>query len=511
MLVSEILHSLPGSLEWMVLFNLSTIRSSIVDTSVKRMFFLPESTELNLYSHVVLTSMGPLLATQGASMFINPHWNLGFAAEKTTWSLFRRFHDRLDLFTVDEADCLGVGERPPYPPVVLHVIINSGYGEASAVFQQHPSLSHYELLRAVGVEFLGGSQRGPYYLAHYRNYLPAHILAGELADFTRAGHCTLFFLRHGSIDGELERGLINACKDKISWARERAFTAVEQLAKEACQGSMALTCQPPPPAKPFAFGDVVPLGFMLKALNLKISADPIPVGLSIHKRLRDFLERTRQGHLWSYHTGGLVTSTDSTLVLQAFNDPPGVEALEIFGDGRGGYYPQLFSDKKEPAKMVADYSNYHWCQPDYATTCLVSGLRRAAGLEMKTSEDYLASGFENRSGLYFANPYMVDWALASALAGDASADTLKEKLVDEIVASMNEDYSFGLFDVPLSSAFAILSLAALGFRGRLLRAVQLRLLDFIEPEGTFPSATPFYSTLAIQQEGFLSSTRITTH
>lgn len=505
MLVSEILHSLPESLEWMVLFNLSAIRPSVVDTTVKRMFFLPENTELDLYSHVVLTSMGTLLATREAPAFINPYWNMSFPADKTTASLHQRFRDKLDLFTVDEADCLGIGERPPYPPVLLYVKINSRYGEATAVFHEKPSLRHYELLRSAGVEFLGSDQRGPYYLAHYRNYLPAHIFAGELAYFTRTGHCTLFFLRHGSIDKELERGLIKASEDKVSWAREQAYKAVLQLANKAYQKGLSLICQPPPPTNPSAFGDIVPLGFMLKALNLKTSANSTSSELGICKTLRDFLQRTRQGLLWSYHMGGLVTSTDSALVLQAFDDPIGVEALEVFGDGRGGYYPQLWSHKKESAKMVADYSNHHWCQPDYATTCLVRGLRQAAGLEMKTSGDYLASGFENRSGLYFANPYIVDWALASALAGDESAHALKEKLVVEILASMNDDYSFGLFDVPISSAFAILSLAALGFRGRLLRVAQLRLLDFMEPEGTFPSSTPFYSTLAIQQE------RVPTH
>ena len=70
--------------------------------------------------------------------------------------------------------------------------------------------------------------------------------------------------------------------------------------------------------------------------------------------------------------------------------------------------------------MVVTPRNRHWCQPEYGTTCLVTALRAEAGLECKTSVGYLAEGFENRGGLYFANPYMVDWALAWALQGVAS-------------------------------------------------------------------------------------------
>lgn len=500
MLVSEILHSLPESLEWMVLFNLSTIRPLATDATVRRMFFLQENIELALYSHVVLTSAGPFLATREASTLINPKRNTIYSIDETEVSLFQRFSDKLDLFSVDEADCLGIGEMPPFPSVLLHIQVNSGYGEATVVFHEKPSQLHYELLKTVGVEFLGGDQEGPYYIARFRNCLPTHIRAGELAHFARTDHCNLFFLRHGSVDEELERGLIKASADRVTWAREQGRKAVSQLVNEVCHRELALTCQPPPPAIPFAFGDIVPLGFMLKALNPDTSIASIFSEVEIHKKLLKILRSKRQGLLWSYHTGCLVTSTNSVLVLQAFYDPAGVEALEIFADGLGGYYPQLWSQNKEPGKMRVAYGNQHWCQPDYATTCLVRGLRQEAGLQMKTSMEYLVSGFESRSGLYFANPYMVDWALASALTGDKSAYALKEKLAAEILASMNDDYSFGLFDVPISSAFAILSLAALGSRDRLLRMAQLRLLDFMEPEGIFPSGTPFYSTLAIKQE-----------
>jgi hypothetical protein len=60
---------------------------------------------------------------------------------------------------------------------------------------------------------------------------------------------------------------------------------------------------------------------------------------------------------------------------------------------------------------------------------------------------------------------------------------------------MNDDHSFGAYDLALSTSFAILALAALGCRGRLLRLAQLQLLNMMDQTaGTWPECTPFYST-----------------
>jgi hypothetical protein len=56
---SQIIRSLPESLDWMVLFDLSTLRRMTADETIRGMFFLPQSTALDLHSHVVLTSRGP--------------------------------------------------------------------------------------------------------------------------------------------------------------------------------------------------------------------------------------------------------------------------------------------------------------------------------------------------------------------------------------------------------------------------------------------------------------------
>lgn len=499
MLASEIIRSLPDSLDWMVLFDLSTLRRLVADEVVRGMFYLPESTDLDPHSHVVLTSQGTLTAAREGSRLTDPIGEAVFSEGEAEASLYGRFSDRFGLFSVDDADCLAIGETPPFPPVLLHLRAEAGYGEARAVFAGEPSGQNYELLKAIGVEYLGGSREGSHYVARFRNHLPTHIHAGILARFSRTNHCNLFFLRHGSIDEQLEKGLVEASTSRVSWAAEQAREAVVRLASEATDKELALTCQPPPPAKPFASGDVVPLGFLLKALNYHTSAASIFSNVGIRKRLMSLLQHRRQELLWPQGVGGSVSSTATALVLQGFHDPEGIEALEGFADGQGGYYPRLRADERALGKAVAGDNGYRR-QPDFATTCLVRALRSDAELDTQTSVEYLASRFQSRSGLYFANPYMVDWALASALKKDESAQEPRDLLATEILASMNDDYSFGFFDVPTSSAFAILSLAALGHRDRTLRIAQLRLLDFMQPDGAFPSGTPFYSARAVKQQ-----------
>jgi hypothetical protein len=289
--------------------------------------------------------------------------------------------------------------------------------------------------------------------------------------------------------------LSSSAEQRLAGARRRGREALASLADEASRTPLALICQPPPPAKPFPYGDVVPLGFLLRAVNARTSPTS-----PLRRVLEDLLRDKRQGLLWAYHTDTLVTCIDSALVLQGFGDPSGIEALEVFSDGRGGYFPQLCSEEPERGKMTMTAHNRHWCQPDYGTTCLASALRAEAGLERKTGVQYLAEDYESRSGLYFANPYMVDWALAWALQSVASATPLRERLATDILAGVNEDGSFGLYDVPLSTALAILALTSLGVGGEAVRRARSRLADLMMSDGSWPSSTPFYSAVKVPRE-----------
>jgi len=284
-------------------------------------------------------------------------------------------------------------------------------------------------------------------------------------------------------------------EQRLARARRLGKEALASLAGEASRTPLALICQPPPPARPFPYGDLVPLGFLLRATNADASTST-----PARRGLGDLLRDKRQGLLWAYHTDTLVTCIDSALVLQGFRDPAGVEALEVFADGHGGYYPQLCSERPGRDEMIITPYNRHWCQPEYGTTCLASALRAEAGLERKTGVSYLAERYESRGGLYFANPYMADWALAWALQDAASATALRKRLATDILSSANEDGSFGLYDVPLSTALAVLALVSLGVEDEAVRPARLRLADLMLPDGTWPASVPFYSAVKLPRE-----------
>ena len=255
-----------------------------------------------------------------------------------------------------------------------------------------------------------------------------------------------------------------------------------------------LICRPPPPAEPFAYGDLVPLGFLLRAVDVGA-----PAASSVRRGLEDLLGSRRQGLLWPYHSGTLVTCIDSALVLQGFRDPAGVEALETFADGRGGYLPQLCSEEPERGKMVVTPRNRHWCQPEYGTTCLVTALRAEAGLECKTSVGYLAEGFENRGGLYFANPYMVDWALAWALQGVA-----RNRAPSAIGERDPREHERGRLVRPVRHT----DLHRPGDTGAGLARHRRRdrtpgalaAWDLMMPDGRWAASIPFYSAVTIPRE-----------
>jgi hypothetical protein len=487
----EILGLLPASLDWMVFFRLSAIRPWAQDNQMKAMFFLPEQIDLAPFSHVVLSSQGRYLVPRDRPNIFLVNDGQIQAASQAEFSLLHLYCRLLKTLPADEPDCLGLGQKPDLPPVILHITIRDGDGQARAIFHRKPSGADFELLKAVGVEYQGGHSTSSGFVASFRNRLPLHLHSGSLAGYSRTGNCNLFFLNHGEIDRNLAAGLIQASDSRTAWGRETGLVAAARLGSLARHACLAMTCQPPPPENHFEYGDLVPLGFLLKALN-QSSKDSLAEPTA---RVREILSAARQRELWSFHRGRLVTATDSALILQAFPDREGVEALERFSDGEGQYYPQLWSQTKQPDRMVISDCNAHWCQPDFATTCLVRSLRADVGLPRVTPLKYLEDHFETRSGLYFANPYLTDWALANAIRNDTDAAELKQRLMREILSGMNDDHSFGAYDRALSTSFAILALAALGCRGRLLRLAQLQLLNMMDQTaGTWPECTPFYST-----------------
>lgn len=514
MKVSDILAIFPAAIDWMVLFDLETVQQIAETNTILAMYHLPNSLDISPYSHVVLSNIGRFLASNEQAVLLDPVSGKVLPTASVEQSLLRRFSEQLNLFSVDEANCLGLGQVADYEPVLLHITVQDVFGQAQALFERPPTTLHYELLQAVGVKFLGGELRGSHYLARFQNRLPAHIHAGILSHFSRTAHCNLFFLQHGTIDRPLEIGLLQASQGRLLWGQKRTLTTLEALAQKICQQIMPMLCQPPSPARPFGYGDLVPMGFVLRGLKAgltflqshsglpSLSSEVLTLHTSIEK-LQTYLGEQRQNQLWAFHRGRLVTATDSALVLQGMEEADIVAALaplQSFAADEGGYYPQLWATEASPERMILDESCRHWCQPDYATTCLIYALRRRVGQSADDLCGYLRQGMNNRSGLFFANPYLVDWLLAQGLQHDPGAEDMRQQLRSEIVASMNTDYTFGRYDVLFSTALAIVTLVTLGDRTRTVLAAQLRLLDLIEQNEPWPIATPFYSSLRVDRE-----------
>lgn len=503
---ARILDQLPSDLAWLVLFRLSAIRAVVDDVTLRRMFFIPDPIPLDNFSHVILTSAGRYLSAgnDGGTLTHYGGEQSGQSLPRPELSVLDRYVRELERLDLDAADCIGVGRKPDRGAAFLQVILDGGEGDAVALFDRSPSRRHYDLLPAVGVEFLSETTTGDLTEIRFRNRLPTHVKAGALSGFNRTAHCDDFFINHGEIDEKLLGGLVQASEDRTRWARLVCMAVVQKLADAAPSRPLALTCQPPPPQAGFAYGDLVPLGLLLWALEQVPPDASVDAFAAFGRRLttdllRRHLDERRQDGLWSFHTGRLVTATDSALVLLGVNDRDAIEALERFSVGPAGYLPQLWGEKNQPHRMQEDPANRHWRQPDFATTCLIRGLRARAGLAETTPTETIAAGFDDRSGLYFANPYLIDLCTAMAIARDPQADALRERLEQEVVASVNPDGSFGQYDRALSTALAILTLGTLGYTGRLIRLAQLRLTEGFESP-TWPVSTPFYSTFLLYGE-----------
>jgi len=374
-------------------------------------------------------------------------------------------------------------------------IDGAGVATAEALFDQRPPTRGYDLLPAVGVHPQGGAWQGSHWCARFSNRLGDHLLSAGLAGFSRTAHCNLFFLNHGRIDDRLEAGLLAAATARIQHGMRTAAASAVDLILSARRSQLAMTCVPPAPQSPYPCGDVVPFGLLAYALDGIPNSTPAVKAASV--LASRFLDNHRIGNLWSFHQGGLPTATDTALILLGQKTVATIEALEEFSDGAGGYLPQLSSDEGGALHMRREDATQHWRQADFVTTCFIRGLRRSAGLVPTTPLAWLAKRFDHRAGLFFANPYLVDWALALAIAGDEEAAQLSKTLVSEILSSLNTDGSFGQFDQPLSTAAAIAALAALGHRSRAICVAQLQLLGWLEAQGHGPATVPFFSSRSL--------------
>jgi hypothetical protein len=112
-----------------------------------------------------------------------------------------------------------------------------------------------------------------------------------------------------------------------------------------------MTCFPPAPEPPFAYGDLVPLGFVLRSLRDTQMTEA-------YAQLSAYIISQQQEFLWAFHQKRLITATDSALVMQGLTGDLSATyaALEQFSDGQG-YYPQLWAESSLPHRMIKDPSS----------------------------------------------------------------------------------------------------------------------------------------------------------
>lgn len=494
----SLVNRLPEAVTWAVVFRIQSLLQQSSSNQCAAMLGLPIDIGIENFAAVALTSLGKATVRDAQGP-----WT-GVAPERplpgSNATVAARLAERLALlYDCENADCVGFGQLPDSSPVVVAIAIDRyGLAKANALFDREPSWRGYDLLPAVGVHPQGGEWRRGFWCAQFTNQLGDHLQSAELAAFSRTLHCNLFFLQHGEIDDHLEAGLLSAASARTRHRFQTAATAAVNLILTARRNELAMTCVPPAPQSPFPCGDLVPMGLLVHALGTTPNADPAITAARV--LAQRFLEKHRAGHFWPFQHGRLPSATDSALVLLGLKGTEDIAALETFSDGAGGYFPQLSSEQGDATHMRREPATQHWDQPDFATTCLIRSLRASAGLPSKTPATWLKERFEHRAGLFFANPYLVDWALALAIDRQEDAAPLRQALLEEILASQNPDGSFGRFDQAFSTAAAIVTLALLGHRSRVISTAQLQLNELLDAQGHGPVTTPFYSTIVTSTE-----------
>ncbi|HEX2207396.1 MAG TPA: hypothetical protein VHG93_06920, partial [Longimicrobium sp.] len=236
------------------------------------------------------------------------------------------------------------------------------------------------------------------------------------------------------------------------------------------------------------------LGPALLALRRGARALRDPALAQAADRVLGYLRGKQVDGLWPYHTGSLTTSIDSALVLMGVRDRRAVQRLEAFRLPNGGYLPQHCTRGREPGKMTVSERVLHWCQPDYSIACLAAHLRARGGKGPTTPAAYFRDRFDTRSGLYIANPYLMDWIAALGLCAAPGTAMLRARLAAELMAAMDGDGGWGTFDRVGSTAAALLALHALGVPARRLRRSHGRLAALWDARADAAPARPFYST-----------------
>lgn len=487
-MVEEIVRQLPSDLEWMVMFRIRSIKRFADNPTIIDMYFLNKDTIVDDYDFVILTSKGRFLYNHDKNLFKNGETLSLHTFEKK--GLYDVYASKLELFNLNLADSFATGDYPEYGKVVLYIQFKERVAIAKSVFTQAPNEKYYDYLQAVGIKYVSGEYINGEFLATYENTLSKHIASGILADFSRTDNCNLFFFLHGNINSVLSEGILQAGKKRIQHERIQLAQRLKDLAIKSMASQLKMEVLQPFGEPSFQMGDVVPKGFLYGALSKCLKND------TIIEEYRESLENDKLRGLWTFEKDDLETSIDSALVIMNLYDEAATALLKKFQDNETkAYLPQ--TDAVLPKKGDMQYvpEKDHWCQPDISISALILSLLKRHNLGVEDQlENFVNENFEKRSGLYFTNPYFVDWLYAKGLSISDKTGETKKQLIETILSSVNEDFSLGTFDKVFSTACGILALEELGCEPNLIYALQLYVLNnYRNPVESQP--IPFYSSL----------------
>ncbi len=487
-MVEKIVHQLPSDLEWMVMFRICSIKRFADKQTIIDMYFLNIDTDVDNYDFVILTSNGRFLYNHEKNLFTD-----GETLEDHIFNkggLYDVYASKLVLFDLDLADSFATGDYPEYGKVVLYIQFKERVAIAKSVFTKAPNEKYYDFLQAVGIRYVSGEYINGEFLTTYENTLSKHISSGILADFSRTDNCNLFFFLHGNINSVLAEGILQAGKKRIQFERIQLADRLKDLAIKSMASQLKMEVLQPFGEPSFQMGDVVPKGFLYGALSQCLKDD------TIVNEYRKSLEGDKLRGLWTFEKDDLETSIDSALVIMNLYDEEATSILKKFQDEETkAYLPQTDAILPKKGDMQYVPEKDHWCQPDISISALILSLMKRHNLEVEDElVDYVNENIEKRSGLYFTNPYFVDWLYAKGLSVSDPSGKIKKQLIESILSSVNSDFSLGTFDKVFSTACGIMALKELGCESSLIYALQLYVLNnYRNPKESQP--IPFYSSL----------------
>ncbi|MHA1144016.1 MAG: hypothetical protein ACTSRW_04705 [Candidatus Helarchaeota archaeon] len=498
----QLMKFLPNSINSYIYLDIEALRTCISDSTLRMIFQLDESWNMAEIKGVGMTDQWdpsegeqPVVLMRDGRVFDNKIQI--FAKINSLYSRLKPYiltinyqqYPEINGFTFIDANI----------SLMRYHTFSFGYFQdgimhAFGAFKYQPNLQNYQILETVGVYYKGSAISNGWYYVYYDNNVYIHAVdSGTLTEYTRRPFCGGFFEQAGGISGALEESLRNVTRMRAELAAIKGIDFLSNnisqrnfstdyllLVHKIALGSTELMC------------NVAPYGSILKVLDYFNKTD-IKYNESTHS-LREWLLSTEVDLLYPMDTDSMCTAFDSATVFEGLAKNDSVNQTQVFRQADGGYIAQL-NDSSYPNYSMDVYPwNEHWMLEDYGTTAMVYYFLDSFGYQNDTTVQYLIDNFENRSSMFIANPYYIDYLTARVLINQNGTNALMNSLLNDLLQKRNSDGTWGQYDVTLSTAFALLALKAMNYEGIEIDIGKLKLLQQQNVDGSWDASTLWYST-----------------